>query len=112
MPFGERSGIGGGVLGLHAHDVHVRMPLPEQCDAGCQSSAADRHHDRLHVGHLLHDLEAHGALTGDDVGVVERVDEHGPGAFGELLGGHERLGDTGAGELDVGPVALGCGDLG
>ena len=45
-------------------------------DAGEQPAAAGRHDDGPDVGALLEDLQADGALPGDDVGVVEGVDQH------------------------------------
>ena len=52
-----------------------RRDLTATRDAGEQPAAAGAHDDRLDVGHLLEDLQADRALPGDDVVVVERVDE-------------------------------------
>ena len=43
---------------------------------GQQPAAAGADHDRAHLRALLQDLQADRALPGDDVRVVERVDEH------------------------------------
>ena len=49
-----------------------------------QPAAADAGDDRADVRALLQDLQPHRALPGDDVRVVERVDEDRAGALGEL----------------------------
>ena len=51
-------------------------------DPGDQPAAADADHDGADVRALLEDLEADGSLPGDDVGMVERMDQDGPGLLG------------------------------
>ena len=57
-----------GALGLRTDDAHA-LRLQRQRHAGGQATAADGHDD--HVGCVRGQLQAHGALAGDDVGVVE-----------------------------------------
>jgi hypothetical protein len=61
---------------------------------------------------LLEDLQAAGALPGDDVRMVERVDQHRPGRGRELVRRDEALVHRGSDELDLRPICLGGGDLG
>ena len=87
LPLGERGRVGRGVLRLHADHAHVgAQRLDRGRDAGDEASASGGYDDRLDFGALLDDLEAAGALAGDDVDVVERVDQHRPGLLGELAG--------------------------
>src|SRR5258708_14030207 len=51
------------------------MRLDRAADAGDQATAADRGDDGAHVGQVLEDLQAHGAMAGDEIVIVERVDE-------------------------------------
>ena len=53
------------------------------------------------------DLQTAGALAGDDVDVVERVDQHRAGLGRELLGRDQRIVHAVAVEPDVGAVAAG-----
>ena len=72
-----------------------------------------RDEDRGHLRALLEDLQPDRALAGDDVRVVERVDEHGPGALGELVRRREALVDgLRRPARTVGAVAPGGADLG
>ena len=104
-PGAQRLGVGRGLLGLHADDADVGpLGLDRQRDAGEQAAATGRDQHGLDLGRLLEDLQADGALPGDDVGVVEGVDEHRPGLVGELLGGDERLGEVLAVEAHLGAV--------
>ena len=68
------------VLGLDADDPDLRVErLHVRRDAGNEPASADRHEYRVErPGVLAQDLHADGALPGDDVGVVERVDERQP----------------------------------
>ena len=69
-------------------------------------------HDRAHVRALLEDLQPDRALAGDDVGVVERVDEHRAGPVGELAAPRRALSSTVAPtRCTVGAVPPGRGDL-
>ena len=75
----------------------TRTPEPAERggDPADQPAAADRHHDLLHARAVGEDLGAHGALTGDDVGVVVGRDQR-PAGLGDrgvggrlaLVGGH------------------------
>ena len=53
---------------------------------GDQAGSANRADNGIGVAHLLQDFQGHGALSGDDVGVVETVD------IGEAFAGHEPVG--------------------
>jgi hypothetical protein len=76
VPGGEGSPDGRHRLGLHPD-----QPRPGQgrahrdSDARRKTAAADRHGDRAGLRALLRNLEADGPLAGDDVWMVERVDE-------------------------------------
>ena len=89
-----------------------RARLDRGGDAGDQPAAADAEQDGVEVGHLVEELEAERALPDDDVAVVERVDEHGAGALGELGGQAQRRLDRRTLEHDVGAVAAGGEQLG
>ena len=66
----------GGAGGLNAVDLHMGGDrLDGAGHAGDQSAAADGHQNRVHVAHFVHDLQTDGALTGDDVLIVEGVDK-------------------------------------
>ena len=81
----ERPGVGGGALGLHADHAYVgAQRLDRDRDPGQQPAAAGGHQHGAYVGRLLEDLEAERALPGDDVDVVEGVDQHRAGLVGEL----------------------------
>ncbi len=81
-------------------------------EPGDEPAAAERGDDGPDVGHLLEDLERDGRLARDDVGVVERVDEHGARAVGLGARGGERLVHVGADEPDLGAVLARRRDLG
>src|SRR6266702_1268106 len=67
---------GGVLLGFDADDADLGVGLFERAaDAADEPAAADGHDYRLNVGDLLEQLEGDGALSGDDVGIVEGVDE-------------------------------------
>ena len=67
-------------LRLHADDAHIGPRLFHRAgDAADQAAAADRHHDRFDIRKLLQHLEPDRALPGDDLIVIEGMDE------GELL---------------------------
>ena len=76
----------GGVAGLDAVDLHRGLELLDGIGhAGDEAAAADGHDDRIHIPHLLEDLQADGSLAGDDLVVVKGVDE---GSASLLLGFH------------------------
>jgi hypothetical protein len=61
---------------LDAKDLDVRLQrLGGCCDAADQAAAADRHDQRVEVRIVFQHFQRDGALPGDDVDVIERVDE-------------------------------------
>ena len=76
-----------GQLGLYPEDFGVRAQrLDRRADAGRQSAAADRDEHVLDVGQIGGDLQADRALAGDDVGVVERRNQHAARRLDQLGG--------------------------
>ncbi len=77
LPGAQRIVHARGVFRLDADDAHQRIErLDVGRDAGDQPTAADRDEDRIgRRRHLAQDFHADRALPGDDVGVVERMDE-------------------------------------
>jgi hypothetical protein len=64
-------------LGLDADHGDVGLDRPGgDRHARHQPAAADRHDDRVEVGRILEHLEPDRAGAGDDLRVVERMDEH------------------------------------
>src|SRR6266516_838073 len=76
------------------HPPHPR-PAPRRGEphdhARDQPAAAHRDHDRLDARELLGDLEAHGGLSRDDVGVIERRDDGQRFPQRDLLGLHAAI---------------------
>ena len=61
---------------LHTPYLHFRIELLDgKSHAAGQSAAAYGHDDHLHVGQLLQQLQAYGALSGYHVLIIEGVDE-------------------------------------
>ena len=61
---------------LYAVNLDVRVQLLDgECHAGDQSAAADGDDNFINVCHLIQDLQTDGALSGNDVFVVEGVDK-------------------------------------
>ena len=107
-PLGERRRVRGRPGCLDADHAHVRTQrLDGDRDTGDQAAATRGYDDGGGVGHLLDDLEPEGALAGDDVAVVERVDEHCPGLLGELRRRGQAVLEHARREPDVGAVAAG-----
>ena len=79
---------------------------------GDQAAPADGHDDHLGLGRFLGQLQADGALAGDDLRVVERRHVHRPGRDGEGLGQRDAVVDHLTFEPDLGPVAPGGVHLG
>ncbi|GMA86139.1 hypothetical protein GCM10025868_13890 [Angustibacter aerolatus] len=105
---GERGRVRRGLPRLHPDDPDVgSLRLHRRRDARQQSAATGAHHDGAHVRALLEDLEAHRALAGHDVGVVERVDQHRARLGLERAGVHEAVVDRQADLLDPGAVGTG-----
>ena len=112
MAGGQRGGEPGGALGLDAEDPHGRHDaFDRQGHAGDQPAAADRHDDRLDVGHLLENLQAHGPLPRDDRRIVEAVDVGQPRARGQLAGVFVGFAERFAVQHDLGPQPSAGGAL-
>src|SRR5690606_33432571 len=63
-------------LRFRAHDPDFRAErLHRDRDSGDEAAATDRHDEDLHLGTLLHQLEPDRALPGDDVIVIEGMDQ-------------------------------------
>ena len=72
----KRAVHAGCALGLHAVDLDVGLQaLDGEGHAGNESAASHRHDDGVHIGQLVENFEADGALTGNDLLVVVGVDE-------------------------------------
>ncbi|SJM69834.1 hypothetical protein CZ674_13495 [Agrococcus casei LMG 22410] len=75
---------GGCAIRAHADDANLRVDrFGCQCDASQEAAAAEGNHDSAHCWILLEQLEADGALAGDDPQIVERLDDQQPLAAGE-----------------------------
>ena len=78
---------GGHGAGLDADDLAVGLQaLDGEGDAADQAAAADGADHLLHVGELLQNLQADGALAGNDVGVVEGMGEGVAVELGQAVG--------------------------
>ena len=78
---------------LDADHAHVgAQRLDGGADPGDQAAAAHRRDDGFDRRRLLEDLQRHGALAGDDVEVVEGMQEYQIALRGELFRFHPRLG--------------------
>ena len=60
---------------------------------------------------LFGDLEANRRLAGNDIRVVEGMDQHSAGPLAVGSGSHERIINGVTGEFDLGPVRQRCFDL-
>ena len=108
----ERRPHGGIDLGLHADDLAGRLQrLDRDGDARDQAAATDRHDDRFEVRTVFDDLQADGALAGDDMGIVVGMDEHRAGARDPLLDDGVAIGQRLALEHHLGAEGAGGGDL-
>ena len=77
----------GGTGSLHTVDLDLgAQALDGESHAGDQAAAADGHDDRIHIGQLVQDLQADGALARDDQLVIVGVDEGHAGLLLELDG--------------------------
>jgi hypothetical protein len=86
---------------LDADHLDVRLgALDRDRHAGAQPAAADGHDDLGQVRHVLEQFEAERALTGDDVGIVERVHEREAALLGPGPRGREALVDRPAALVD------------
>ena len=87
------------------HDVRPQG-LDGDGSAGNEPAATHRDDDGVHVVHLVEDLEAHGALARQDVGVVVAVDVLQPLLLADLESEQPALPDVGPVDDDVGSVLL------
>ena len=86
-PGGQRRAQAGGLLVLDADDPHLRHEgLDEDGDARGEPPAAHGDEEAVELGVLLDDLQADGALAGDDARVVEGGDEGAALGLGDALG--------------------------
>ena len=96
---GEGGVHGGAAVHRDADDAGRRVGgLDRERDAGGEAAAGERHEDGGEVGAVLDQLEAGGALAGDDVAVVEGRD------LGEALGRRRGGGDSAAASSWVRPA--------
>jgi hypothetical protein len=87
LPLPEAADHAGRVLRLHAVDLDPGIEgLDGKGHAGDQPAAAHRDQHRVHVRQLVQNLQSDGALPGDDLVVVEGVDEGGAGLLLHLAG--------------------------
>ena len=62
----------GSTLSLHTVHLHIRVErLDGKRHTRNQSAAAHRHHNRLHLGQLVQNLQTYRTLTGNHVLVVK-----------------------------------------
>ena len=91
---------------LDADDPHRRLqPLGDQRYASDQVAAADRHHDRLHLGQIFQDLPADSGSPRHQRRVLAVLDVDEPLGVGCLPGGRVGLGDVGAADAQLGAEA-------
>lgn len=63
------------MIGFDRNDFCLRSQAFDGERHTCeQASAADWHNDRVEIGDLFDNLQAHCALTGDDRGIVVAID--------------------------------------
>src|ERR1035437_155800 len=104
---------GGKLFRLDADDADSGIGLIERAgEAADEPAAADGDDDGFDVGDLLEQFEADGALAGDDLGVVEGVDEGAAFFNAAAQGLFAGFVVAGAEENDLGAVGAGGGDLG
>ena len=86
MPGHDGTAHGVGVHGFHADDADLGpQVLHIGGHAGGKSAPADGHENGVNgVGMLTQDLHADGALSGNDIGIVKRRDEHVAGLLDEI----------------------------
>ena len=66
----------GSACRLHAVHLDARIQrFDGERHAGDESAAAHRHDHRVHIRQLLQHFQTDGALSGDDIFVIERVDK-------------------------------------
>ncbi|MFO0636319.1 MAG: hypothetical protein U0168_26110 [Nannocystaceae bacterium] len=94
MPWGEPAAklrygaVGAGRLDAVDRDLGPQL-LDRRGDAGTQATAADRHHDRVELGHVVEDLERDGAGAGRDGLALERMQHRAALRGGDGLRGRE-----------------------
>jgi hypothetical protein len=100
-------------LDLHADHAHVGpRGLHRDRDAAGQPAAADRDDDGRQVRQVLEQLEAERSLAGDDVGIVEGMDEREAGLGGPVASRDEAVVDARADDHDARAQRFGRLDLG
>jgi hypothetical protein len=110
---GQGGGQGGGALGLDRDHPAVGVGVPHgQGGAAGEAAAPDAHHPDVDRAGVLDQLQGDGALAGDDLGVVEGVDEGEAALALEPLALGERLGGGVAVQDHLGAVAPAGGHLG
>src|SRR6266487_1535986 len=114
---GDRDGLaggqGGGGLGLDGDDAAGGVGGADgEGGAAGEAAAADGDDPDVERAGVLDQFQGGGALAGDDLGVVERVDEGETTFVAEALAFGERLDGGVAVEDDLGAVAFAGGDLG
>lgn len=77
-----------------------------------QSASADRHDHGVDLRNLVEDFQRQGTLTGNDIEVIEGVDEHGTGVFSEPCGCAQWLVDRVTAQDDFSTVVAGGLQLG
>ena len=109
---GQRRRIGRGVRGLDAHQSHIGQRLTQtEADPSQQPTTAGAHRDGADLRVLFGDLEANRRLAGNDIRVVEGMDQHSAGPLAVGSGSHQRIINGVTGEFDLGPVRQRCFDL-
>ena len=99
-------------LRLHADDPDARLALRRrERDPRDEPAAADRHDQRVELVRVLEQLERDGALAGDDVVVVERVDVRASALARDLERDGVRLVVAAVGEHGLRAAALDRGEL-
>ena len=110
---GARGGELGRARGFDTNDPDARPELLDRGrHAGAQAAATHRHEHRAHVGQVFDDLEADGALPGDDARVIERRDERRAFGLHEFDGAIHPILRRRPGEDDACTEPLGADTLG
>jgi hypothetical protein len=103
---GQRRAHGRRLIRLHPDDPRLRPTGPDRRrDPRDQPATADGDHDRAGIGDVVEDVQTERALSGDDVGVLERVHEHGVRVLRMGGGRAERSGETPVDQLHRRTVA-------
>src|SRR5579884_506481 len=107
VPFLHAALHGGGAGGFDADDADGWVAsLERHGDTGDEPAAADRNDDHLHLGEILIDFQAKRALAGDELEVVEGVNQGEPTLLYQLECLLVRLVPDTAVQDDLGAVPL------